>query len=407
MHAYDGSYRRRRWKLLRRERITSVFESEEMTMVELHELFDRTYFGNKISHWLISAGIAIGLLLVLLLIRRFVRARYAKLAATPEIELIEVPFKAASRTTGAFLLLASIFVAMQGLELPAKVSRFAITVFTVAAFWQIGLWTTTALLASLERKQRTTLATHRAAAGTLGIIGFIARVTIWAFVLLLTLDNLGIEIKPLLAGLGIGGIAVALAVQNVLGDLLASLSITLDRPFVVGDALAVDNFNGTVEYIGVKSTRLRSLDGEQIIMPNSNLLSSRLRNYTRMTERRVVYPVSVTQETPREKLEKIPGLIRSLIEEHKDVRFDRSHFSRIGAASYDFEAVYIVLTSDYARHMDILQTINLKLIEAFEKDGVRFAFPTQRLWLEQDQSVRSELIAGEKSSEPTQGAQKT
>jgi small-conductance mechanosensitive channel len=376
-----------------------------MTMVELNELFDNIYFGNKMGRWLIAAGIAIGLLLVLLLMRRFVRARHAKLAATPEIELIEVPFKAASRTTGAFLLLASIFAALQVLALPVKVSRFALTVFTVAAFWQIGLWATTALLASLERKQRSTLATHRAAAGTLGIIGFIARVTIWAFVLLLTLDNLGVEIKPLLAGLGIGGIAVALAVQNVLGDLLASLSITLDRPFVVGDALGVDNFSGTVEYIGVKSTRLRSLDGEQIIMPNSNLLSSRLRNYTRMTERRVVYPVSVTQETPREKLEKIPALIRSLIEEHKDVRFDRSHFSRIGPASYDFEAVYIVLTSNYGRHMDILQTINLKLIAAFERDGIRLALPTQRLWVEQDQAARSELIAGERNPDATQRTQ--
>ena len=372
-------------------------------MTELGDLFERVYFGNKIGHWLTATAITFGLLIVLLVIRRLVRARYAKLAETPEIELIEVPFKAASRTTSLFLVLASIFAGMQFLALPARASKIAVTLFTIAAFWQVGLWTTTALLASLERKQRATLATHRAAAGTLGIIGFIARVTIWAFVLLLTLDNLGIEIKPLLAGLGIGGIAVALAVQNVLGDLLASLSITLDRPFVVGDALGVDTFNGTVEYIGVKSTRLRSLDGEQIIMPNSNLLSSRLRNFTRMTERRVVYPVSVTQETTREQLQKIPGLIRSLIEEHKDVRFDRSHFSRIGPASFDFEAVYIVLTSNYGRHMDILQTINLKLIEAFERDGIRFAYPTQRLWLEQDQSVQSELIAS-KGTEKTKSS---
>jgi small-conductance mechanosensitive channel len=358
-----------------------------MMMAELSELLERVYFGNKIGHWLTATAIALGLLIVLLVTRRFVRSRYAKLAETPEIELIEIPFKAASRTTSLFLVLASMFAAMQFLTLPARASKIAITLFTIAAFWQVGLWATTALLASLERKQRATLATHRAAAGTLGIIGFIARVTIWAFVLLLTLDNLGIEIKPLLAGLGIGGIAVALAVQNVLGDLLASLSITLDRPFVVGDSLGVDTFNGTVEYIGVKSTRLRSLDGEQIIMP----------------ERRVVYPVSVSQETPREQLQKIPGLIRSLIQEHKDVRFDRSHFSRIGSSSFDFEAVYIVLTSDYGRHMDILQTINLKLIEAFERDGIRFAYPTQRLWLEQDQGVQSQLMAGpDRDSDATQ-----
>ena len=165
--------------------------------------------------------------------------------------------------------------------------------------------------------------------------------------LLLTLDNLGIQIKPLLAGLGIGGIAVALAAQNILGDLFASLSITLDRPFVLGDTLQVDDFVGTVEYIGVKSTRLRSVNGEQIIMPNSNLLASRVRNLTRATERRVVFTISVGQETPPAQLQKIPGLIRSLIEAHRDVRFDRSHFAKIAAASFDFEAVYVVKTTDY------------------------------------------------------------
>jgi hypothetical protein len=143
-------------------------------------------------------------------------------------------------------------------------------------------------------------------------------------VLLLTLSNLGIEIQPLLAGLGIGGIAVALAAQNILGDLFASLSITLDRPFVLGDTLQVDDFSGTVEYIGVKSTRLRSVNGEQIIMPNSNLVASRVRNLTRATDRRVVFTVGVGQETPLAELQKIPGLIRSLIEAYPDVRFDHS-----------------------------------------------------------------------------------
>jgi hypothetical protein len=182
-----------------------------------------------------------------------------------------------------------------------------LTIFTVACFWQIGLWATTALLAVLERKQRHALAVDRAAAGSLTIIGFMARLTIWAFVLLLTLDNLGIEIKPLLAGLGIGGIAVALAAQNILGDLFASLSITLDRPFVLGDSLQIDDFSGTVEYIGVKSTRLRSVNGELIIIPNSNLVASRVRNNTRATDRRVVFTISVSQSTAARGAAEDPG----------------------------------------------------------------------------------------------------
>jgi small-conductance mechanosensitive channel len=362
-------------------------------MAELQELFDKSYFGNPAWRWIVAGAVALGVLFVLLLLRRLTRRQYRRLAATPKDELMEVPLHVASRTTVWFLLIASIFVGLQTLELQAKAARVLITVFTVAGFWQMGLWATTAVLAALERKQRKALAVDRAAAGSLGIIAFIARLTIWSLVLLLTLSNLGIQIQPLLAGLGIGGIAVALAAQNILGDLFASLSITLDRPFVLGDTLQVDDFIGTVEYIGVKSTRLRSLSGEQIIMPNSNLLASRVRNHTRATERRVVFTISVGQETSRAQLQKIPGMVRALIEAHGDVRFDRSHFAKIAAASFDFEAVYIVKSTDYNRHMDILQEINLRLVEAFEKEGISFAYPMQRLYLEQQQPVQSQLIS--------------
>ena len=362
-------------------------------MAELKELFDESYFGNPAWRWIVAGAVALGVLFVLLLLRRLTRKQYARLAATPQDELMEVPLHVASRTTVWFLLIASVFLSLETLELPDKAARVLITLFTIAAFWQLGLWATTAVLATLERKQHKALAVDRAAAGSLGIIGFIARLTIWALVLLLTLSNLGIQIQPLLAGLGIGGIAVALAAQNILGDLFASLSITLDRPFVLGDSLQVDDFSGTVEYIGVKSTRLRSVNGEQIIIPNSNLLASRIRNQTRATDRRVVFTISVGQETPPAVLQKIPGMIRSLIESHADVRFDRSHFAKISAASFDFEAVYIVRTTEYNRHMDILQDINLRLVQAFEKEGIAFAYPVQRLYLEQQAPVQSQLVS--------------
>jgi small-conductance mechanosensitive channel len=292
-----------------------------------------------------------------------------------------------------FLLFAALFSALQTVQLPPKVARLVVTAFTIGSFWQAGLWATTAVLAALERRQRGAFAADRATAGTLGIIGALARGTIWALVLMLTLDNVGIEIKPLLAGLGIGGIAVALAAQNILGDLFASLSITLDKPFVVGDALQIDDFSGTVEYIGIKSTRLRSVNGEQIIIPNSNLLSSRLRNNSRLQERRVVLTISVGTETGREQLAKIPGIIRRLIESHSQhVRFDRSHFARISATSFDFESVYFVRTPDYNLHMDILQDINLRLVEALDGEGISLARPPQKLVLEAASAVKSELV---------------
>jgi small-conductance mechanosensitive channel len=183
------------------------------------------------------------------------------------------------------------------------------------------------------------------------------------------------------AGLGIGGIAVALAVQSIFSDLFASLSITLDRPFVVGDFLIVGDVLGTVESIGIKSTRLRSLSGEQIVMPNSDLLSSRVRNYGRMMERRVVFETSVAHYTPIEAVERIPRLIREIVEGEADTRFDRSHFAAHGAGSLDFETVYYVRSPDYNRYMDIQQAINLRLHREFARLRIDFAIPSQKLFV--------------------------
>jgi small-conductance mechanosensitive channel len=172
---------------------------------------------------------------------------------------------------------------------------------------------------------------------------------------------------------------VALALQNVLGDLFASLSIALDRPFVVGDFLAVDSYLGSVEYIGIKTTRLRSLDGEQIILSNGDLLKSRVRNFGRMSERRVQFATRIGYETPVEIVERLPSVIREIIEAEKPTRFDRSHFLRHGDSALEFETVYYVLTADYNQFMDIQQSINLKLHRKFGELGVQFAYPTQKL----------------------------
>jgi small-conductance mechanosensitive channel len=237
------------------------------------------------------------------------------------------------------------------------------------------------LVAWLDHRRKVTLTEDKAVAGSIGIIRFVARVAVWAMVLLLTLDNLGVDITALVAGLGIGGIAVALALQNVLGDLLASLSIALDQPFVIGDFVIVGEHMGTVEYIGIKSTRVRSLTGEQIVMSNADLLSSRLRNYGRMHKRRVVFTLGVTYETPRPKLREIPLRLREIIEAQDGVRFDRAHFAKYGPYSLDFEVVYYVQSPDFGRYMDAQQAINFRIHEAFEALGVEFAYPTQTLWL--------------------------
>jgi len=195
-------------------------------------------------------------------------------------------------------------------------------------------------------------------------------------VLLLALDTLGIDITALVAGLGVGGIAVALAVQKVLGDLFASLSIVLDKPFAVGDFLIIDQHMGSVEYVGLKTTRLRSLSGEQLVFSNSDLLGSRIRNYGRMYERRVVFNIGVTYQTPRDKLVMIPQILRAAIEAQKRTRFDRAHFKEFGDFALNFESVYYVVGPDYNTYMDIQQAINLFIQKVSKRKEL--SLPTRR-----------------------------
>lgn len=202
-------------------------------------------------------------------------------------------------------------------------------------------------------------------------------------VVLVALDNVGVNVTALVAGLGIGGIAVALAAQNVLGDLFASLAIVLDRPFVLGDSIAVDTFQGTVESIGVKTTRLRSLSGEELVFSNSDLLKGPIRNYKRMTERRVLFNVGVAYDTPRETVARIPGMLREIVESQSPVRVDRAHFKSLGDSALVFEVVYFVLTPDYSRYMDIQQAVNLAILEQFAQQQIEIAYPTQRVLITQ------------------------
>lgn len=351
-------------------------------MPELHEILSLPLFSNPPMQWLLASGVAGGMYLLLITARRVVRAHYRRMQATQHTELLEIPLGVLSRSTSFFFIVLSLYAGSLLLLKGPTSARVLDSAITIAGFWQAGVWAVAAAAAYIELKRRRSMTIDRAMVGSLGVIGFMVNVLIWSLVVLLTLDNLGIDITALVAGLGIGGIAVALAVQNILGDLFASLSITLDRPFVVGDFLNVGgDFLGSVEHIGVKSTRLRSLSGEQIVMPNADLLGSRVRNYGRMQERRVVFTIGVTYETPIELIEQIPQIIRGIVQTQEGTRFDRSHFAQHAAASLDFETVYYVLSAEYNRYMDIQQAINIQLHRRLAELGVEFAYPTQKLFL--------------------------
>jgi small-conductance mechanosensitive channel len=201
--------------------------------------------------------------------------------------------------------------------------------------------------------------------------------TLWAVGLLLILSNLGVNVLSLVAGLGIGGIAVALAAQNILGDIFSSYSIFFDKPFEPGDFIIVGDHMGTVKKIGMKTTRIQALDGEEVIIPNRELTETRVRNFKRMQERRVVFRFGVTYDTPHATLKMIPDMIRAVITAQKDLRFDRAHFFRFGDSSLDFEVVYYFPSSDYNAYMDHHQSVHLALVERFEKEGISFALPTR------------------------------
>lgn len=210
-------------------------------------------------------------------------------------------------------------------------------------------------------------------------LNVLLRVVLWVAVVLLILENLGVKITTLVAGLGVGGIAAGLALQNVASDLFASLSIMWDKPFQIGDFITISTFSGTVERVGIQTTRLRSVAGEELIFPNTYLVTGQIHNYKRMEERRVLFAVGVTYDTSPEQLRAIPELIKNIIAAQSHTRFDRAHFKDFGPSSLDFEIVYYVLTPDYTTYMDIQQAINLALLNAFEERHIAFAFPTQTI----------------------------
>jgi small-conductance mechanosensitive channel len=345
------------------------------------QFLDARFLGNSVRQWAIAAAVLIVVVVGLRVAIRVVVGRLSALAKRTTTEWDDFVTGALAKTKMLFLLIVGIFAASLVLSLPDRASNGIRQVMVIALLVQAGLWLGVILTRWLESYRKREMQQDPATATTVSALGFVGKVLLWTAVLLLALDNLGINITTLVAGLGVGGIAVALALQNVLGDLFASLSIVLDKPFVLGDFLIIDDHLGNVEYIGLKTTRLRSLWGEQLIFSNSDLLKSRVRNFGRMYQRRIVFSLGVTYQTPRAKLAAIPGIIREAIEAQDKTRFDRAHFKAYGDFALDFEAVYYVTVPDYNTYMDIQQAINLRIHERFEQEQIEFAYPTQTLFV--------------------------
>ncbi len=340
---------------------------------------ETTLFGISILNWLLALVVAIATFLVARAAISFLLHRIRRWAEHDGV-LSHVLAKVMAGTSNFLLLLASLLVGLSMLDLPERwLTRVSSLWFVVAAL-QIGLWANRAIGLGLDRYfagQRTDSLTQASALATLSAWG--ARVLLWSVVVLAMLSNLGVNITAFVASLGVGGIAVALAVQNILGDLFASLSIAVDKPFEVGDFIVIGPLAGTVEHVGLKTTRIRSLGGEQIVMANASMISSTIQNYKRLQERRIVFEFGLSYDSPTEAVKKAPGIVEEAIKAQSQVRFDRAHLRGFGKEALEFECVYIVQDPGYNLYMDIQQAINFHLLERFSKLGAKFAVPVRAI----------------------------
>jgi small-conductance mechanosensitive channel len=346
-------------------------------------MFDEIYFGNTVRVWAIALGIVIVTTVILSVAKRIIVHRLRLLAEKTVTDIDDLIVDLLGRTRLAFLLAIAMYGASHTIHRTQEVAEFIKTAIILILLLQGAIWGNGLIVYGIARATKQKMTEDAASATTLSALGFVGKIMLWAIVLLLALDNLGFDITALVAGLGVTGIAVALAIQNVLGDLFASLSIVLDKPFVIGDAIVVDNLTGTVEHVGLKTTRIRSISGEQIIVSNADLLKSRIRNYKRMQERRAVFTIAVEYGTPPDKLEQVPAMLKEIVESHGHVRFDRAHLLSLGESAIVFEVVYFMLDPDYALFMNTQQSINLSVLRRLAVEGIRFAYPSRTLYVKQ------------------------
>jgi small-conductance mechanosensitive channel len=331
-----------------------------------------------LSEW-IAAGVTFAFVMAVLVgIRHLITKRLRVLSGRTATIADDLVVEAIGRTKYPVIILVALYAASLHLQLPQGAADALGILVRLAVLLQVGLYASAVATRIIDRS-----GTSGERQSSRTAIVFTARLVVWSLILLLALDNLGVDVTALVTGLGIGGVAVALALQNILGDLFASMSITLDEPFLPGDFIQIDTVAGTVEHVGLKTTRIKSISGEQVIIANTDLLKSRIRNYGRMQERRVVFSIGVTYQTPHALLERIPGMLRGIVDATSGARCDRAHLQSFGDSALVFEVVYFVGDPDYGRYMDVQQSINLEIYRRFGAEGIQFAYPTRTVIVHQ------------------------
>ena len=343
------------------------------------KILEWQFYHNSLQAWLVAGIVFVVIGTTLLIVRTLLTRRLAKVAARTSTTADDAVVDLLRRTRYFFILAAAVAGATFFLDLPKRALAVGHVLGTIALILQFAIWGNGLINFWFQNYAERKADSDVASRTTIAAFSFVARAIMWAILLLVALNRLGVDITALVTGLGVGGIAVALAVQNVLGDVFAALAIVLDKPFVVGDSISVDTLSGTVEHVGLKTTRIRSVNGEQLIFSNTDLLKSRIRNFKRMQERRVVLTIGVSYDTPLETVARIPAMLREAVEAQQQVRFDRSHFMSYGESALVFETVYFVLTADYMTFANLNQAVNLAVLRRFSAEKIDFAFPTRTI----------------------------
>ncbi|MFH1414551.1 MAG: mechanosensitive ion channel family protein [Elusimicrobiota bacterium] len=347
----------------------------------INDILGQEFLGNTIQNYAVCLGVFLLSVIAAVIFESMVLKRMRLLAEKTKTTVDDYILNSVKKQLMPFFYIIILYLCARPLIHNESLHRavrvtglIVLTGFGVRFILSIIIFSLKAYWLSKEKDESKTEAIN-------GIV-VVVKFAVWSLAVIVLMDNLGIEITTLIAGLGIGGVAIALAAQVLLGDLFSYFSIFFDKPFEIGDFIIIDNYMGVVEHIGIKTSRIRSLSGEQLIFSNTDLTNSRVRNYKRMGKRRVAFNIGVTYQTGTEHLQDIPVIIKDIIRNIQDTEFDRAHFFSYGDFSLVFEIVYYVMGSDYNKYMDIQQEINLAVKREFEKRRIEFAYPTQTLFID-------------------------
>ena len=351
-------------------------------MQALLDMMDGQFLGNTTQDYLVSAVVFLGVLVSLPIAKAIILRRLKVVSERTANDFDDLLHDLLRRIVGKLVYLSiALYCAALFLTLPDSLGRLLQSLLVIILTIKVAQVLQGLAAYGVRKWAEQVTKDDPTGSAMVKNVTWLVRLLIWTATLLFILDNLGINVTAFVASLGIGGIAIALAAQSVLGDVFSGFAILVDKPFKVGDFIIVGDLYGTVEHVGFKTTRILSLFGEQLIFSNSDLTSSRIKNYGRMRERRVQFSVGVIYQTSVEQVKAIPPMVKRIIEEHQDVRFDRAHFKSFGDFALIYEFVFWVLKPDYNLFMDLQQSINFRLMEEFQKAGIEFAYPTQQLYM--------------------------